>query len=38
MFVIAGTFLVAGAAHGAQQCGKDRDCGRVFHPLGQSLP
>jgi hypothetical protein len=31
--VIAGAFLV-GAARGAQQCGKDRDRGRVFDPLG----
>jgi hypothetical protein len=34
MFIIAGAFLVTGAARGAQQCGKDRDRGRVFYPLG----
>jgi hypothetical protein len=38
MFVIAGAFLVTGAARSAQQSGKNRDRGRVFHPLGQSLP
>jgi hypothetical protein len=32
--VIAGVFLVTSAARGAQQCGKDRDQGRVFYPLG----
>jgi hypothetical protein len=31
--VIVGAFLVAGAARSAQQCGKDRDRGRVFYPL-----
>jgi hypothetical protein len=36
--VIAGAFLVGCAACGAQQCGKYRDRGRVFYPLGQSLP
>jgi hypothetical protein len=38
LVVIAGAFLGAGAALGAQQCGEDGDRCRVFNAFRQSLP